>query len=272
MAVDPQPHMIVMPKAFLALRVFQMVFAVFVLGVCIYGAIGAPVSGVVLNIFTALATIITLIYIFVATYSQPIIYQYWAILALEIFCLIFWLISFALLASEVAIAAAYTCGGYYYYGKYYSTSCNSETLGIIGLFGACAGVGGIEFVLFIVSLALFSVRLSRHRSGGGHCTPDAMATAAPQAYNQNGDVGHEKVEMQPQTQTYPVNAAPPQNGYYPPQGGDARYAAAPVAQPGQQYPMQQQMPQQVPQQMAAPQGQFVQQPAYGQQQAPVQYQ
>jgi hypothetical protein len=93
----------------------------------------------------AVATIITLIYILVATYSQPIIYQYWAILALEIFCLIFWLISFALLASEVAIAAAYTCGGYYdYYGNYYSDSCSSATLGIIGLFGACAGVGGIE--------------------------------------------------------------------------------------------------------------------------------
>jgi hypothetical protein len=56
------------------------------------------------------------------------------------------LISFALLASEVAIAAAYTCGGGYYdyYGNYYGETCNSATLGVIGLFGACAGVGGIE--------------------------------------------------------------------------------------------------------------------------------
>jgi hypothetical protein len=77
--------------------------------------------------------------------------------------------------------------------------------------------------------------------------------------------------MQPETQTYPTGAAP-QNGYYPPQGGDARYGAAPVAQHGEQYPVQQQMPQQVPQQMAAPQEQYVQQPAYVQQQAPVQYQ
>ena len=93
----------------------------------------------------AIATIITLIYIFVATYSQPIIYQYWAILGLEIFCLIFWLISFALLASEVAVAASYDCGGYYDgYGDYVEETCSSATLGIIGLFGACAGVGGIE--------------------------------------------------------------------------------------------------------------------------------
>jgi hypothetical protein len=99
-----------------------------------------------------------------------------------------------------------------------------------------------------------------------------MATAAPAAYNQNGNVGHEKVEMQPQAQTYPVNSAPPQNGYYPPQGADARYGPAPVSPNGQHYQqVQQQMPQQVPQQMAAPQGHF-EQPVYGQQQAPVQYQ
>jgi hypothetical protein len=94
----------------------------------------------------ALATIIALIYVLVATHSQPIIYQYWAILGLEIFCLIFWLISFALLASEVAFAAAYDCGGSYFdaYGDYIVVTCSSTTLGIIGLFGVCAGVGGIE--------------------------------------------------------------------------------------------------------------------------------
>jgi len=52
MAVERQSHMIVMPQAFLALRVFQMIFSVFILGVCIYGAIGYPASGIILNIFT----------------------------------------------------------------------------------------------------------------------------------------------------------------------------------------------------------------------------
>jgi hypothetical protein len=83
-----------------------------------------------------------------------------------------------------------------------------------------------------------------------------MATA-PQAYNPNQDVGHEKVEMQPQAQTY---AAPAPTEYYSPQAPDARYGPAQVAN-GQQYqPVPQQMPQQVPQQMAAPQGQYYQQP------------
>jgi predicted membrane protein len=94
--------------------------------------------------YQALATIISLIYYFVATYSQPFLYQYWAILSLDIFCLIFWLISFALLAAEVAVAAAYSCSGYYdYYGDYVSSGCSRGSSGAIGLFGACAGIGGI---------------------------------------------------------------------------------------------------------------------------------
>jgi hypothetical protein len=46
--------MIVMPKPFLVLRVFQMVFAVFVFGVGCYGAslYGGLVPGPVLNLFT----------------------------------------------------------------------------------------------------------------------------------------------------------------------------------------------------------------------------
>lgn len=59
MAVALQPHMIVMPKAFLALRVFQMIFAVFVLGVCIYGATGVTASGIILNIFTVSPPLVT---------------------------------------------------------------------------------------------------------------------------------------------------------------------------------------------------------------------
>ena len=92
----------------------------------------------------ALATIISLIYYFVGAYSQPFLYQYWAILSLDIFCLIFWLISFALLAAEVALAAAYSCSGYYNYsGDYVSSGCSTDSSLAIGLFGACAGIGAV---------------------------------------------------------------------------------------------------------------------------------
>jgi hypothetical protein len=43
---------------------------------------------------------ITVIYINVTTKFHPIAYNYWAILGLDIFLIVFWLISFALVASE----------------------------------------------------------------------------------------------------------------------------------------------------------------------------
>jgi hypothetical protein len=50
----------------------------------------------------SLATIIINVYIIVAGLVFPIAYNYWAVLALDIFAVLFWLISFPLLASRVA--------------------------------------------------------------------------------------------------------------------------------------------------------------------------
>jgi hypothetical protein len=55
--------------------------------------------------------IITVYYI-VASTGAPVLYNYWAILGLDIFAIIFWLISFALLASEIAP----------YFGSYYNNT------------------------------------------------------------------------------------------------------------------------------------------------------
>ena len=45
---------------------------------------------------------ITSIYCLVARFGPPNAYNYWAILGLDIFLLLFWLISFAVLAAQVA--------------------------------------------------------------------------------------------------------------------------------------------------------------------------
>jgi hypothetical protein len=42
------------------------------------------------------------VYIIVAGLVFPVAYNYWAVLALDIFAILFWLISFPLLASRVA--------------------------------------------------------------------------------------------------------------------------------------------------------------------------
>jgi hypothetical protein len=50
-------------------------------------------------------------YIIGAELLWPLVYNYWAILGLEIFAVLFWLISFALLASEVNTADGGNCYG-----------------------------------------------------------------------------------------------------------------------------------------------------------------
>ena len=41
----------------------------------------------------------------------------------------------------------------------------------VAIFGAAAGLGAAEFVLYVVSLVILSIRIHKHRKAGGHCKP-----------------------------------------------------------------------------------------------------
>ena len=71
----------------------------------------------------AVCTLIIVVYNLVATMAVPAMYNYWAILGLDIFGVVFWLVSFALLASEVA---AYEIVTY----TYDTSSCNYYYAGV----------------------------------------------------------------------------------------------------------------------------------------------
>lgn len=100
-------------------------------------------------------------------------YNYWAIIALEIFLVIFWLISFALVAAVVGLVAytyygngdlgyydSYDADDYYDYDSSYTSakravvgtagrlakrsSYESGADAAIGIFGAAAGLGAVE--------------------------------------------------------------------------------------------------------------------------------
>jgi hypothetical protein len=230
---ERKSHMVALPRGFLVLRIFQLVFATIVAGVCIFGVIYAVLPSFILNIFTGICTIITLIYIFVATYGSSNLYQYWAILSLEIFCLISWLASFTYLASNVAIASANNHG----YDR------NDRI--VIAIFGSCAGVGAVEFVLFIISLSMYSVAIHRHHKAGSHCVPGS-AWPVSQFKNPNQYVGSGKIEMQPQYVVVPVQQTShqyqeaPQQVPMQPVGSPQPYQAQPMPQQYQQQQYQQQ--------------------------------
>lgn len=90
----------------------------------------------------AVATIIITVYYIVVEFGPVNGYNYWAVLALDIFAIIFWVASFALLASQIApYMNGYTVCDYY--------ECDTYALtGDELTFGAClcaaAGLGGVE--------------------------------------------------------------------------------------------------------------------------------
>ncbi|CZR59003.1 uncharacterized protein PAC_08895 [Phialocephala subalpina] len=182
-------HVLVLPKAVFALRIVQLVTAVAVMGLAAYGITFLSFDGINLTMFTAIATIVITVYIIVAETCAPIIYNYWAILGLDIFAIVFWLVSFAYLASEVAAyqIVTDTCS-YTYYGYCLkkrdmdlTKRATTDVYTYRNSMAAASGLGGLEFLLFIATLAFTSVYLHRHRKAGGHCMPNSTSSPTPAA-------------------------------------------------------------------------------------------
>ncbi|KAK1972255.1 hypothetical protein LY78DRAFT_688451 [Colletotrichum sublineola] len=178
-------HVPLYPKGFIALRIVQLILAIIVTGLCAYGIYREPIEGNCLMIFVSLSTVAVTIWLIVAEFRSPKAYNYWAVLALEIFLLFFWLCSFAVLATQ----AARTCSA--------------------------------PPALFITSLVIHSVMLHRHRKAGLHCNPVNLLAVAPVASNAVPEKDGVQVTTNPAFQPAPSQAqaytAPP----YVPQ--DANY-------------------------------------------------
>lgn len=237
-------HWPLYPKGFIGLRIVQLVLAVCVLGLAGFSTALISIDGLHLILFVAVATLVVTIYLLVVEFNVPTSYNYWAVLALDIFLLIFWLISFAYLATEISFLSTYTylCNGGY------------DICTVSDLYQACvaaaAGVGGVEFALFIVSLVIHSVMVHRHRKAGLHCNPvhsshhHETQSAIPLGTTTNPAEKHaSQTHSQPYSQAQP---AAPSYG----QQSQPIYASTPTppaaaySSPPQQYQQQQQQHQQ----------------------------
>ncbi|RYP77206.1 hypothetical protein DL771_001255 [Monosporascus sp. 5C6A] len=185
-------HIPLYPRGFVAVRIIQLIVGL------------------------AIATLIASIYCLVAHFGPPGAYNYWAILGLDVFLLLFWLISFAVLAAQVAPFLAYYSAYYDYYSDYSDYydyySYDDAVLTYVAILAGAAGLGGLEFILYIVSLSIHSVMVHRHRKAGLHCMPLGSSSHAAPAGG--------KIEMQPQLQQphpqlapvyHPNSGNPPQN-------------------------------------------------------------
>jgi hypothetical protein len=106
--------------------------------------------------------VIIAIYVIVASTGAPVMYNYWAILGLDIFAIVFWIISFSLLASEVAAYKIVTYTSYTGYEcLYFPSLCGyKRSLGkrattsvytYRNSMAAASGLGGLELYVSVPS-------------------------------------------------------------------------------------------------------------------------
>jgi len=235
-----EPVVLTPPRWVLIVRIFQGLFAGLVLGTSAYGIYWVSFGAWCFALFTALATIIVLLYIRLSTYvaSLRAAYNYWAILGLEIFMIVFWLGSMAALAAlrstfviptEINGCVNYGYGGICYKKRELAKRAVA-TYGYLDMMAASAGFCAIEFLLFIATLTILSINIHRHRlakaAGQGPPTNDKL-----EAHPMN-PVGYNAAQQQPesvqpqyatQQQQYvpppapqPYNPNPQQQDAYPP--------------------------------------------------------
>ncbi|TVY26126.1 hypothetical protein LHYA1_G003982 [Lachnellula hyalina] len=230
-------HVLALPQAFLALRIAQLVVGIVILGLSAYIVTFIAFDSACLTLFTAIATIIIAVYSLVSSTVLKTAYNYWAIVALDIFAIIFWIISFSYLASTTAAASnwygsSYTCDDYYYYYCYKKRDAPlvpRATTNVVTYrhsMAAAAGLGGLEFILFAITLIFTTIHVLRHRKAGGHCTPVRAGTGPDIAL----DAGPAPVYSE--AKTHDLNA----------QNGQQQYVQQPIQQPVQQYVQQPQQP------------------------------
>ncbi|KAI0521531.1 hypothetical protein F5B22DRAFT_541425 [Xylaria bambusicola] len=211
-------HIPLYTKGFVAVRIIQLILGTICLGLSAYLTAVVPIIGGILMLFTSIVGFITSIYCLVAHFGPPNAYNYWAILGLDIFHVIFWLVSFGLLAAQAALLLAYTYYDYYY--DYYYTAY--AAYGAIA--AAAAALGAFNWVVYLAALICHSIALHRHRKAGLHAMPGRTTGAAP--------VVASELPMQPQQ---------PQ-AYYPKQAEAVSYQQQPPQQFQQQVPQPYQQP------------------------------
>ncbi|KAI9819022.1 MAG: hypothetical protein M1832_004064 [Thelocarpon impressellum] len=234
-------HVIQTPKWLLGLRIAQIVLAVVIMGLVAYSAskvfVSTMESAYGLNLFTCAATLIIVTWLLVSLLAVPAAYNMWAQLAVEIFLTLMWLVSFAVLANYTAsfyIISSST----YYYGSFFKRSEPGYIPWETG--AAAAGLGGLEFILFVITLIFFALGLHRHRLGGANRS--AAATTGPAG----GPVTHEQKyaagpgqeagppTVQPVHHQQPVQAQQPAHAHQPAPmshhaGPEQTYSSAPEA-------------------------------------------
>ncbi|RPA89965.1 hypothetical protein L873DRAFT_1754406 [Choiromyces venosus 120613-1] len=180
-------HVVEQPPWLKFIRIAQVGLSVLILALASFALSAIPYGNTFgtfgFNIFTCLFTFIAGAYLILTPLKSPKLYNCWAALVLEIFGVIFWLSAFATLASwaslglltvhalgkrDVKKSTSSSNDGQFGSDIWSSTSKEMEARYARyqagwKCAGAAAGLGGIVWVLFMITLITYSIFLHRHR-------------------------------------------------------------------------------------------------------------
>lgn len=189
-------HIAHQPAWFGILRFIQFLFALLTLILSAYAlhSLG-KYDGFGLNIFTSILTFIFLAYIFVTAFKFHQAYNMWAVLGFEIALVIFWLVTFALLAD-----AAVTLKDWddYWQGRRVEGYNGTDATAAVNCTKAAAVFAAFTWVSFVVTLVFYSLTLHKHRKAGHPFMAGGVGSAPG-----GGSTKMETVQPATADQTYP---------------------------------------------------------------------
>lgn len=236
MTQSPDNHIVKLPFWVWILKIVQGALAVIILGLAAYGVHWIPFDAWGMTLFTSLFTGLVILYYFLSTTVLKVGYSWIPVIVLESLAVLFWLVSFAMLADLVG-----SWGGV---GVDFDDDWWKRDLSAVHSFAKrddsydpdtyyailCAGMTFALFswLLFIVTLIMLGLAVHRHRMAGGPIRYGGPATNPHSTTRGDAERGAEKYEVQ--------NIPPPAAGTAPPA------ATVPDAQPSyyQQPPPQHQ--------------------------------
>ncbi|KAK4949690.1 hypothetical protein LTR10_011531 [Elasticomyces elasticus] len=178
-SVDNNSQVVPMPRWSSVVGCARVLLAILVLGLTTaVTVIWGGYDEFIFALFTSSASLLVFIYYFLALSRSPALYNRWAVLGLEIFGVVFWLVSFLLLAHWTSVYNSYWLDENDTYGWWDASSAPNEIgfkkRGVfkrssnryhtgIALAGTAAGLGGVEFFLYTLTLIVFGASLHNQR-------------------------------------------------------------------------------------------------------------
>ncbi|KAI6899175.1 hypothetical protein KC318_g9644 [Hortaea werneckii] len=175
-------HMLQMPRAVWILHILQLIIAVLVTALSAFMVYVIPNDATIFSIFTVRTglpikpiiktdnarqgsyCILILIYYFVAVHASPKLYNWIALLVLEVLALVFWLACFAALGALYAILVY--IGDYYVYDSYRKRDLYMLSVAYTAVLITCLAISIVNFIFYCVTLGFTCTAIHRHRKAG----------------------------------------------------------------------------------------------------------